>query len=92
MTGQPKVTQSDASLQRFLQHLASVAVAPRCELVDVATHDRCRGEAVAVKWEHGFADSVCERHTQTAMDGGAVVVYPHRHDGSETPLTPRSER
>ncbi len=39
-----------------------------------AKRGRCRGKAVGVRWEDGFADDVCERHAVSAEGRGAVVV------------------
>lgn len=80
-------TDLDQKLRRLAEHLASEAVGSRCTLtadLDAESRDgRCRGSAVAVRWESGFADDVCERHATTALARGAVVVYPKRHNGED---------
>lgn len=74
-------------LRRFAEHLASEAIGSRCELVahpgKGSRDGRCAGQAVAIKWEDGFADDVCIRHATTASDRGAIVIYPKRHNGEE---------
>lgn len=74
------------SVNRFAAHLVSETVCGRCELTalpgDVDRAGRCTGDAVAVRWEDGFADDVCERHAESARnDDGALVIYPRRHSG-----------
>lgn len=34
----------------------------------------CSEHPVAIRWEHGFADEVCEHHAATAVARGALVV------------------
>lgn len=63
-------------LLAFAEHQVTESIGLRCEITDTATHDRCAGRAVAVRWEMGFADDVCDRHAQTATTRGALVVYP----------------
>ena len=71
-----------ALLERLAAHLVYEAAPGRCELVDRG--DRCRGAVVAVRWEHGFADFVCEKHAGSAAKRGALIVRAARHDGAET--------
>ncbi|MUL61067.1 hypothetical protein B5P44_00515 [Mycobacterium sp. CBMA 213] len=80
------------SAERFLAHLVSVAIGERCELTaEPSAHrqlGRCASEAVAIRWEDGFADDVCDRHAQLARERGALVIAPQRHNGetrSEAP-------
>lgn len=74
------------SVSRFAAHLASETVCGRCEFTelpgDVDRAGRCTGDAVAVRWEDGFADDVCERRAESARnDDGALVIYPLRRNG-----------
>lgn len=73
------------SIERLAAHLAHKAMPVRCELAGPRGYGRCEGEAVAVKWESGFADFVCEEHAASAEERGAVVVRASRHDGSVAP-------
>lgn len=86
---------------RLAEHLAVDAMHLRCELValpgeaDEFEHrenrGRCRGSAVAVKWEDGFADSVCAKHAESAARRAtALLVLPKRHDGTD-PYSRRNE-
>jgi len=77
------------SVVRFAAHLASHTVGRQCELTalpgDVEPYGQCSGDAVAIRWEDGFADDVCEPHAQRVRNGdGALVVYPVRHNGDIT--------
>jgi hypothetical protein len=87
---------SETTAVRLAQHLATEAHTMRCELVALKGEEdwheawpenrgRCKGDTVAVKWEDGFADSVCERHARNAEERGALVVWPKRHDGKPEP-------
>lgn len=78
---------------RLAQHLVSETVAGRCKLTAFPgearereewkeNRGRCPHDAVAIRWEDGFADAVCERHAVNAEDRGALVVRPERHDGN----------
>jgi len=73
------------SSQRFLAHLVDVAIGTQCELTAEPGSrpqlGRCAGEAVAIRWEDGFADDVCARHAQLARERGALVVESGRHNG-----------
>lgn len=73
------------STQRLLAHLVSEAIGTQCELTaepgSRPQPGRCEGEAVAIRWEDGFADNVCDRHAQLARERGAVVIEPVRHNG-----------
>lgn len=42
---------------------------------------RCKEPDVAVRWEDGFMDVVCERHAERARERGALVVYPPGKEG-----------
>lgn len=68
---------------RLTQHLASELVdgGGWCHL-SVGEGTRCKEPDVAVRWEDGFADVVCEMHAETARQRGALVVYPKRHNGT----------
>ncbi len=57
---------------RIAEHLTGKAIGGRCEIADYG--DRCTGGAVAIRWEDGFADDVCERHATNAADRGALVI------------------
>lgn len=46
-----------------------------CELVGRSGSGRCIEPAVAVRWEDGFLDEVCEHHAHRAAARGAVVVW-----------------
>jgi hypothetical protein len=48
---------------------------PACELTSDRGFERCSYRAVAVRWEDGFVDNVCEKHADSAHDRGATVVY-----------------
>lgn len=85
-----ETTPEYQNLLRLAQHLADAFVDGRhrpvdCELTGFSGSGRCIEPAVAVRWEMGFADLACEEHSRRAKERGALVVYPHRHDGSETP-------
>jgi hypothetical protein len=75
--------RSTGQLERLAAHLADYQLPGRCDLVD-GVGGRCRGARVAVQWEHGFADFVCEEHAASAIERGALVVRGQRHDGTET--------
>jgi hypothetical protein len=79
------------ALLRFTQHLVSEMAdgGGRCSLTD-GIGGRCKGADDAMRWEDGFADVICEQHAESARQRGALVVYPHRHDGS-TRVTPPGE-
>lgn len=71
-------------LFRLVEHLVSeVLDGDDCEVATQGGAGRCIEEAVAVRWESGFADKVCQMHAETAADRGAVVAYGKRHDGTE---------
>lgn len=71
------------STTRLAEHLASEALGLRCELTDPFGNPsgRCPGRAIAIRWEDGFADDVCEEHAGRVKAEGALVIYPKRHDG-----------
>ena len=74
------------SMHRFAEHLVSEAMGDRCTLAgdsDAADSNRgrCTDQAVAVRWEDGFADDVCERHAAAAIGRGSLVIWPQRHNG-----------
>ncbi len=79
------------STRRFLAHLAGEAIGARCELTGLSgiskggNLGRCTGDAVAIRWEDGFADSVCEEHAQLARERGTLVIEPRRHNGETHP-------
>jgi hypothetical protein len=84
---------SETELRRLAEHLAYQACGGQCTLTAFIgegddTEGRCPGQVVAVRWEHGFADEVCERHAATALGRGALVVRLRRHDG--TPAASRA--
>jgi hypothetical protein len=67
---------------RLAQHLVSEMLSGEdCEIATQGGVGRCIENAVAVRWDHGFADMVCDHHAQTAAERGAVVVFAKRHDG-----------
>lgn len=71
-------------LFRLVEHLVSeVLDGEDCEVATQGGAGRCIEEAVAVRWESGFADKVCEAHAESAADRGAVVAYGRKHDGTE---------
>ena len=71
-------------LFRPVEHLASMVLdGEDCEVATQGGAGRCIEEAVAVRWEKGFADRVCEHHAERAADRGAVIAYGRRHDGTE---------
>jgi hypothetical protein len=71
-------------LFRLVEHLTSeVLDGEDCEVATQGGAGRCIEEAVAIRWESGFADKVCETHAETAADRGAVVAYGRRHDGTD---------
>lgn len=77
------------SVVRLAAHLASHTLGRRCELTalpsDVEPNGQCTGDAVAIRWEGGFADDVCELHVERIRDDDrALVVYPLRHNGDIT--------
>lgn len=74
------------SMHRFAEHLASEVMGEHCTLVaDSSTHHatrgRCTGQAVAIRWEDGYADDVCELHAAAASGRGSLVIRPKRHNG-----------
>lgn len=83
--GEPMpTTRTDQAIPlRFAQHLAHETITPRCEVTGDGPSGECPEDAVAIRWEGGFADSVCQRHAETATERGAVVVYAKRHSGED---------
>lgn len=84
---------ADIERERLLaaaQHLTEEVLSQRlvniCDLTAVKGSGPCLRRSVAIRWEDGFADLVCEHHAQTARDRGALVIFPKRHDGSGKPL------
>ena len=80
-------------IARLAEHLADSGRLLRCEMVAFLGEERrddpwpesrgrCPRDSVAVKWEDGFADWVCEKHAETAAGRGALMIRPKRHDGS----------
>lgn len=67
---------------RLAAHLASevLGTVGQCSIASVT--DRCEEQAVAVRWEDGFADEVCELHAEAARERGAIVIEARRHDGN----------
>lgn len=49
-----------------------------CEIATQGGAGRCIEEAVAMRYEHGFVDGVCETHAEHAIGRGAVVVFAKR--------------
>lgn len=90
--------RADRRALRAAQHLASETMsslsncdltadpadAARAEVATAPSRGRCPRKAVGIRWEHGFADRVCEVHANSAKERGALVIYPRRHDGSPT--------
>lgn len=80
-----RLAHENAQVTRLAQHLASEHIESRCEVtMPNSPHPapRCRGRATAIRFESGFADSVCGHHAQRARDRGSLVVTPKRHDGT----------
>lgn len=79
---------AEERLLRLAQHLAWADIDGRvdqdCEVATQGGEGRCIERAVAIRWEQGFADRVCEQHALSAATRGAVVVYAKRQDGSDT--------
>lgn len=75
--------EAEAAPRRFTEHLVHNSLGSRCELTSFVDSSRCTGKAVAIRWEAGFADDVCEDHAETAIKRGAVVVFARHHDGTE---------
>lgn len=74
------------SIQRLAEHLVSEVMGDRCTIVGEsgaarANRGRCDGQAVAIRWEDGFADDVCELHAAAAIGRGSQVIRPKRHNG-----------
>lgn len=78
---------------RLAEHLAEDAQRLRCDLTAFPSegdmHEyrrddrgRCKGDVVGVRWEHGWADWVCERHAVNAEGRGVLVIRPKHHDGT----------
>lgn len=73
-------------VQRFVEHLVSEVMSDRCTLVAESAvtprnRGRCEEPAVAIRWEDGYADDVCDNHAAAAVRRGALVVRPKRHNG-----------
>lgn len=66
--------------RRFAEQLASLALDEYCGLIALPDYppDPCRNKATAIRWEDGFADSVCDQHAARTLERGGLVVYPHR--------------
>jgi len=48
----------------------------RCELTADDGMDRCPGKPVAIRYEHGFLDTVCRKHAERAEQRrGATVIW-----------------
>jgi hypothetical protein len=56
--------------------LAAGLVDEDCELVGFSGSGRCIEPAVALRWEDGFLDQVCEEHAQRAQTRRALVIRP----------------
>lgn len=55
---------------------ASIKEIGACMIYDGAADGGCcAGGPVAVRWEDGFMDTVCDKHAQSARARGALVVY-----------------
>lgn len=86
----PVGTDAARSLSLAAAHLAHLVLTDaRCDVLaggdNPAGRGRCRDHAVAVRWENGFADLVCELHANNAATrNGALVIRPRRHDGTTT--------
>lgn len=82
------MTENQRTIHRFAEHLASESMGEYCALVDSgpgrAKRGRCSGQAVAIRWEDGFADDVCELHAAAALGRGSLVIRPKRHNGVAT--------
>ena len=73
-------------VERFVEHLVSEVMGDHCALVAESgvtprNRGRCAEPAVAIRWEDGYADDVCENHATAAARRGALVVRPKRHNG-----------
>lgn len=78
-----RAREAEAIPRRFAEHLVHNSLGSRCELTSFVDSSRCSGEAVAIRWEAGFADDVCQDHAETAIKRGAAVVFARHHDGTE---------
>lgn len=47
-----------------------------CEVVGFSGEGRCVEPSVALRWEDGHTDLVCQEHAERAEERGALVVYP----------------
>lgn len=77
---------SEQKIRRLAEHLAYEVIGTDnltgdCEVVGFSGGGRCIEPAVAVRWESGFADKVCQQHAERAEGRGVLVVYAKRHDG-----------
>lgn len=68
----PVVNQRE--LEAVAQSLVSRGLRAQCELSDDRGMERCRGDAVAVRWKAGFRDDVCEHHALAAEARGELVI------------------
>lgn len=66
--------------RRLAEQLASLALDEYCGLIALPDHPPgpCRNKAAAIRWEDGFADSVCDQHAARTLERGGLIVYPHR--------------
>lgn len=62
--------------EEFGRYMARRALSDNedCEIVGFSGEGRCLEPAVAVRWEDGHADNVCEGHSQRAIQRGALVI------------------
>jgi hypothetical protein len=68
------------ALGTLLQELVHQVVGGECEIA--GDNDwACRSGSVAIRWEDGFIDSVCDRHAESAKERGALVIYPKQASG-----------
>jgi hypothetical protein len=66
-------------LTALATHLAAGLVDEDCELLGFSGSGRCIEPAVALRWENGFLDQVCEEHAlraQRAQDRQVLIIRP----------------
>lgn len=77
----------NARLRAMAEYLAKETIGRQCELTADRGYKRCPDPAVAVRWEDGFADDVCEEHAQSALDRGRATVIYSRARGARGRLS-----
>lgn len=78
-----EVSQRARVAERMAQALVhEVWFEEDCEVTGFSGEGRCIEPAVAIRWEHGFMDRVCQEHATRAQNRGALVVSPRKQDGT----------